>query len=843
MADPTLEGAATLETAADAGKPPRGTVTRWNREIELAGKREKKWRKLAESVLKRFKDEDQAPKGEEGGRKLGNKFNILRPNVRVMKAAVYQDPPSPDVRNRFKNKDPLASAVSEVTERALAFCMDAYDFDGAMEAAVDDMLKPGRAVDRVRYEPKMVPQIDPATKQPRLGPDGKPLEQITWEKVCWDQVQWDDFRVGPAKCWKDVPWVAYRHRLTRDQAVKKLPEAAGILKTIEFDCEIDSGDVPKPNKDDPAEADVFKRLTVWEVWNKGVDGDEREVIFFAPNYRDQPLAVRPDPLGLEEFFDCPRPLYAVYQSDTLEPIEDSRAYADQAKELDNITSRIDKLVNMLKVRGIYDATLKQMGDLLASDEGTLLPSEEVAALYNQGGIEKGIWLLPIDTIAKVLASLYEQREQVKQTIYEITGLSDIMRGSTLASETATAQSIKAQNGAMSIQDRRKAVKRYARDMVRLGAEIICEHFQLETLQAMTGSDYPTEQEKAQIQQQLQMMQQQMAAMAQVAPPMQAATAGPVAPEQAQPGAPAQTPAGPPPEVVAQIEEMTKRLELPSWEQILEVMHSDQLRAYRIDVETDETAFGDQAAEQEAVTKLLSGAIEFMTAAAPLVQMGIMPPELAKKMLLMAVRRFKAGREIEDAIDEIGDGPMPQPVDPNAGKMEVEEKKLTQAQEQHAQKMAFEKERHEAEMARAAKQDEFAERKQADELSRRDAEFAFQRFEAGAGREHAEKLAKMKQQPAANILLGAEGQVADMTEGTVGVADAVRAQTEVLAKLMQMQAAAEQRQSQAIQQMGVTIGEAIVRAATLDRVPVRGKDGKITKVKVAVPSNGAAGSVQ
>ena len=43
---------------------------------------------------------------------------------------------------------------------------------------------------------------------------------------------------------------------------------------------------------------------------------------------------RDDPLGVEGFFPCPKPLYATTTSDTLVPVPDFVLYQDQAMELD-----------------------------------------------------------------------------------------------------------------------------------------------------------------------------------------------------------------------------------------------------------------------------------------------------------------------------------------------------------------------------------------------------------------------------------------------------------------------------------------------------------------------------
>jgi hypothetical protein len=839
MTDTLNESVAQYDKPEDAGKPPKGIVTRWCKEIELAGRVEEAWRKKGKQVIKRFRDEEQLEKGAIKTRKLGVKFNILRPNTRVMKAAIYQDPPKPDVRRRFSDRDPLGKAVSEVTERALSFCMDKYDFDGAMQLAVNDMLLPGRGKTRVRYEPTTTPQMQGG--QPVNDADGQPREQITWEKCCFKHVNWEDYRRGPGRIWSEVPWEAFRSRLTREEAIKEMPRAAKLLKTIDLDCQMDMTDEDeRAVKENPALKDVFKRLTVWEVHDKL----KREILFIAPSHKDEPLDVRADPLGIEDFFDGPRPLYAVEESDTLVPLEDFRAYADQAKELDNITARIDHIVSQLKIRGMYDATLKQMGDVMKASDGIMIPAEEVAALYNNGGIEKAIWLLPIEKIAGVLQYLYEHREQTKQIIYEITGLSDIMRGSSKASETATAQSIKAQNGAISIQDRRKSVKRYARDMVRIAAEIIGEHFQPDTLKAMTGLDFPTEQEKQQLGMQLQQMQmamQQAAAMAQAQAVVAPAAGGPqtgspVPPQGGQQGLPAATtppqPAGPPPEM----QQIQSRLQQPSWEEIIQVMRDDKMRSYRIDVETDETAFGDQAAEQQAISELLAAVTQFITGMAPLVQMGAVDAEFVKAMLLTAVRRFKVGREIEDAIEDMAErmASMPPAVDPNAGKMEAEAAKLEADKADKEQTRNFEREKFEDEkVARTQQSDrdreqfEFTKQQHTDELERRDRELGFTEKQHQDGIDQETGAEAMK-------AFGAEfpQQLQQSMQALTQVVQAMTAQTQ---QLQQMMAQSEQREGAVVQAMT----QAIVTAMNTPKKVKRGKDGKITEVvPVAAKPNGA-----
>jgi hypothetical protein len=248
-------------------------------------------------------------------------------------------------------------------------------------------------------------------------------------------------------------------------------------------------------------------------------------------------------------------------------------------------------------------------------ENMMVPAQDVLPLMQSGGLDKAIWMWPIEKIAGVLNELYNQREQIKKTIYEITGIADIMRGSTASSETLGAQQLKVQFGTMRLDDMGRDIQRYARDLVRIAAEIISEHFSTDSIAMMTDIKLPSPEEKMMAQQQAQMMAQQQ----QPVPP--------------------------------QLEEI---LEKPTWDECMQVLRDDKQRSYRVDIETDSTIAGDQAMDQKSVTELLTGVSTFITNAGPAVAAGYLPLDAAKAMLMSAVRRFRMGREVEDALDMIGE---------------------------------------------------------------------------------------------------------------------------------------------------------------------------------------------
>jgi hypothetical protein len=119
--------------------------------------------------------------------------------------------------------------------------------------------------------------------------------------------------------------------------------------------------------------------------------------------------------------------------------------------------------------------------LTEGDNNTLIPVDKWMAFSEKGGLKGSIDLLPLDTLANALLQCYRARQEIKQQIYEITGLSDILRGASVASETATAQQIKGQFASLRLRSMQEEVALFASDLIRLKAQIICTKFQPQTI--------------------------------------------------------------------------------------------------------------------------------------------------------------------------------------------------------------------------------------------------------------------------------------------------------------------------------------------------------------------------
>jgi type II secretory pathway pseudopilin PulG len=401
-----------------------------------------------------------------------------------------------------------------------------------------------------------------------------------------------------------------------------------IANKIDFDAMPESwGNEEDPKENNSDKMAGVKITKVYEVWDKA----SRQVMFFCPAYKLGPLKRLEDPLKLSGFFPVPRPLNFMRKVSTLLPTPLYTQYQQQAKELNEITRRLKHLIQAMKIRGFYNSMVQGIDKVLMAEENEIVPLQNAAAVGDNAKMDAMIWLMPVAEIAAAIQQLYQQREQCKNVIYEITGISDIIRGSSVASETATAQNIKNQWGTLRLKRMQREVQRYCRDLMAIALEIAVERFSVETMSAMTGLPYPTNAQKQQVQMQI-MAGQQMLQQAQT----QAQQTGQQLPEI-------------PPEVQQQLQQAQELLAKPSWEDVLGLLKNDVQRAYRIDIETNSTIDASASEDKQDISDLLNALSQFMNGIAPLVQEGVMPADVAKEMLLAVCRRYTFGPQLEDAL--------------------------------------------------------------------------------------------------------------------------------------------------------------------------------------------------
>jgi hypothetical protein len=395
-----------------------------------------------------------------------------------------------------KPKQADIETAAAVMEKALEVVVDDEHSHEAIKTAIKDVLLPGRGVCRVRWKPQMKTQPLPGGPLP----DGTaPTEEVkVWEQVDDEYVYWEDFLCDPVRQAADIMWVAFRHlfdekalknEFTGTPAFDQLVadgKISSLLKWTDESAAKDAIGGGAAMKSADKLGDQIRKAMLWEIW----DRRSRRIIWLCRDANGIVMRVDPDVLQLQGFFPTPVPMLAVTTSDSRIPRALYDLYARLAEDLDTLSIRISKMTDQVKVRGAYNAASKDVADILRADDGKMIPVEGVDLM--SGGLQNHIWLVPVVDFMTALDKLFLARDQLKQQIYEVMGISDIMRGATKASETATAQRIKGTMGVSRLEDQKQQAGNFVRDLLRLKAEIIAQNFDPATLAAMTGEEVTPE---------------------------------------------------------------------------------------------------------------------------------------------------------------------------------------------------------------------------------------------------------------------------------------------------------------------------------------------------------------
>jgi hypothetical protein len=304
-------------------------------------------------------------------------------------------------------------------------------------------------------------------------------------------VHWRDFGHCGGNRWEELRAVWRRLYLTRRQLVKKFGEAGAQIPLDGHDKRdaSDQADVPKDT------------ACIYEIW----DREDRKVTFIAKSGA-RVLAEMDDPLGLEEFFPC-SVLFGTVTNDSMIPTPDYGQYKDQARSLDILATRIAELSEMLLVSGVYDAGAPELRRLFTERKnGFLLPVADWSQFSEKGGLQAGVQTLDLAPITQALQACFVAFEQAKGQMYEVTGISDIVRGQSMASETATAQQLKGQYASLRLKQYQDEVAHFASDLLRRKAQIMCRNYDAQTLLGAAFAEGLTPEDQALLPQALALLQ-------------------------------------------------------------------------------------------------------------------------------------------------------------------------------------------------------------------------------------------------------------------------------------------------------------------------------------------------
>lgn len=548
-------------------------------------------------------------------------FDLFWSSTEILKPAIYAKPPKPTVSPEFGDRKPLLATTSELLERASSSAFKRGNIDEVMLGVRDDLIFYNRGQIWVGYETD---------------------EKGGGQRIPFDHLDRKDFLHPTARKWSDVPWVARAAWMTKGELRARFYKHSGdAYQTANLERVKAGGDTSNSGT---------KKAQVWEVWHKA-DNKVYWVAKGVPVLLDSGLPH----LKLEGFFPCPRPAYGTLKPRTLMPVPDWLRYRGHFNKINELTRRIHTLLSNVKMKGLVPAggdIANAIHQALREGDESLVIGVPSAALASVGPNGFVSWM-PLKELAEAIQGLIAARGQLIEDFYQLSGISDIMRGATDAEETLGAQRMKSQYGSVRVREKIDELQRIACDVVKIAAEIMADKFKPDTLLEMAQMEIPT---KADIDKrvkeiedsaknEMKALEKQALAALQQNPEMQAQL-------QQNPGMVEQHVKQAQQPVLQKYGKQLDEVEnLVPMDAVMKLLRDDRARGFAFEIATDSTILIDEMQEKASRNELLD---VFSKASAGLMGLAGMGPQgakLAGAMLKNTLQPYKIGRELDTIIEE------------------------------------------------------------------------------------------------------------------------------------------------------------------------------------------------
>lgn len=616
-----------LDVDADSAETPdkleksvtpkgRGEWHRWNLELKSGQKLQEPYLKRVDEIRKRYKD-------DRTDEEKAKRYNVFYSVIQTMLPNIYMDPPTPYVHRRFMDQDSAARDAGWILERALKWHVDDDEnLDDELSSAADNLVMFSRGVTWLRYKPIFALRfsadknyINDNTDVPEgseVGEDDQgsfyreQYEKKVAESQVLEHVSPEDFLHGAAAKWRHVPWVARRVLMTREELIERFGEEKGDKIPLKY---LSNGARRGTNTKTDDDSGLFGRAEIWEIW----DRVRKQVIWLCQEWSEDILDKKKDPLKLEGFFPCPKPMFDNVTDDSLIPTPLYVIIQDILNDLDEIANRISVLTEAIRAVGVYSS---EMGDILKrvfshTAENEMIPVDAWAAFAEKGGLKGCVDWLPIDQVVQCIEKLQASKAALLQELYDVSGMADIVRGSSDPRETAKAQSIKGSFATKRLQKKQRIVKKHAARILQMMTEIMVTFYDERLLQNISGA-------KAAFQ------------------------------------LPAQE--GMPP---GQFDEAR-------WQRAYQLLKDDHQLYFRIKVDTEDLS-GDAMKDDMAMREqFLTGYSQLLGAAIPAIQQVPNIAPVVGELLKFGVRGFPMARSLENNIEQAVDAFVAEPPKPPTG---------------------------------------------------------------------------------------------------------------------------------------------------------------------------------
>jgi hypothetical protein len=618
----------------------KALVDIWRREIDNAKKYHEKSKETAIEFQQIYE------KQESEKNYSSSAYPIFWSNTQVLKSLLFSKLPKINIAQANYNNDEIARISSELIERLLNYLLKESDAENQFEKIRDFYLVEGIGIPRIVFIPPepIETKIKKKKEKPEIEDDYNESEDMAEEEnpdmeeeSIYDVdeskksfkiefVDYQDFLKSTEKEWSKVRWIAFRKYYSRRELIEYFGNKGKK--------------VPLNNKKyeylDEEETDLYKLCEVWEIWDR-----ENRMCYFMTFAGDGYLLDKEkDGYNLKNFFPIPMPM-GLNDSKRLLPQPLYKQYKTHAENLSEIDERIASLIKQVKFTGVYNSLAEQsdVEGIMNGEDGEFKPLKTTS---NIDDARKLIVFKPIAEIVNAITTLRQEKISLKADIQEITGLSDIVRGYSVASETATAQQLKGNFAISRIQPLQKEVEFTIRDTIRLLAELAVEKMSMLELMEITGLKiHDVEAIAEATQKKLQITVEEAKAQLKPEDPQYQEKLMMLS-QQAQAGYK---------KTMDKIKEDLKgfAIEYKNLNKLDKMLKSDKLRCVNIDIETDSTIKIDQNQEKQDRIAYITTISNMVQAMAPVVQSGVVSKDALNEFIIFASKPFKVGRNLENFL--------------------------------------------------------------------------------------------------------------------------------------------------------------------------------------------------
>jgi hypothetical protein len=460
------------------GDTPGGMYQYWTKELEASKKELSDFHYKGADVLRAYLDRRDGMYTSSG-----TSVNLFWSTVQVQLASLYARVPKIDVSRLHKDQDDDVARVASVILERILNCgveKDGSPFRKAAQEGIKDRLTVGMGQMWYRYEVETAPGVIEAVTDPSTGAELSPrveYEAIKSEDAPSDYVYWKDFFWSPCRTWAEVRWVARRVYMTKLQAKKRFGEQIGngLNYAKQTEGKLENGSLID------VQNQAWEKATVFEIWCK-----ETKRVYWYSEGLTVVADWKEDPLEIEGFLPCPEPVAANLTSSRWMPKADYTMAQDLFDEVNTLKTRIKWLVDACRAVGLYDKDAGEIRNMFKGSENTLIPVDNWAAFAEKGGIQGQVSWVPIEQFSAVITQLRVEMNAAEQHIYQVLGISDIMRGASDPDETLGAQQLKAQFGSSRVQFTLSEIADWVASGQRIKASIIAGKFQPDTIKELSN---------------------------------------------------------------------------------------------------------------------------------------------------------------------------------------------------------------------------------------------------------------------------------------------------------------------------------------------------------------------